>query len=525
MKQEIQKVIFDTVKSLGWDVALDDILIEYPPSSDMGDYTTNVAFGLAKKLKKSPHEIAERLAEAVADDRIDRAAAAGAGYVNIYLKTETLQNTVREIVKKGEEWGDSHVGKGKKVLLEFISSNPTGPIHLGNARGGPLGDTLASVLEKVGYEVEREFYVNDYGNQVEILGHSVLGDEEKQYSGEYIEKLALERSESLTDPRDVGMWAAGKILKEHIRPTCEKLGITFSQLISEKSLHNSGAVEEMLKFLQKKDLVFERGGALWYRSTKFGDDKDRVLKKSDGKATYRLADFAYHKDKLNRGFDRLITILGADHHSEALEMKRFIEDVLGKAGAYETILTQFVRVMKNGKEVKMSKRKGTYLALDDLLEEVGKDAVRFGFVSYASSSHINFDIDLALDRSEKNPVFYVQYAHARIASILRKAREEDMSLSTDAVKALTHPKERELIRKLMRFGDLIEEVSKSYEVHRLPQYGRELADVFHSFYDECRVIDGEKKELSSARLALALATKTVLAETLRMCGVSAPEKM
>lgn len=529
MKREIQTIIFEAAKSLGWNIKQEDILVEYPPRSDMGDYTTNVAFSLARTQtnadKQSPFEIAEVLAGAISSDKIDRAESVRPGYVNIFLRPETLQAAVKEIVKQGKEYGATDVGGGKKALLEFISSNPTGPIHLGNARGGPLGDTLANVLEKTGYEVTREFYVNDFGNQVEILGHSVLGDDQKQYGGEYIEKLAQEKPENITDPREVGFWAAGKILEEYIQPTCEKLGVQFNQFFSEKSLHESGKVNGMLKFLKEKDLVFEQDGATWYRSTKFGDDKDRVLEKSDGKATYRLADFAYHKDKFDRGFDNLITILGADHHSEALEMKRFIEGVLGKKNAYKTILTQFVRIIRDGKEVKMSKRKGTYFALDDLIEEVGRDAVRFGFVSYAATSHINFDMDLAIERSDKNPVFYVQYAHARIASVLRKAEEENMHISFDALEQLTHPKEYVVIRKLMQFPDLVEAVAGSYEVHHLPQYARELADVFHSFYDECRVVDAENPDLSSARLALASATRIVLAEVLRLCGVSAPEKM
>lgn len=527
MKQYIQQVVVSTIQKLGWEMSSENVLVECPPEETMGDYTTNVAFLLSKKLSKAPIEIAREIASTLGGEHIDHAEAVMPGYVNIYSTARSLQNIIVQVFQDQEQFGGSHKGKGRKVLLEYISSNPTGPIHLGNARGGPLGSVLAMVLQKSGYDVWSEFYVNDFGNQVKILGHSILGDQEKQYSGVYIDELSKQRPAELTDPREVGFWAAEKILAEDIQPTCKRLGISFDQFFSEKSLHTEGKVEAILKFLKDKGLVYEKEGAQWYRSTEFGDDKDRVLVKTDGRYTYRLADFAYHKDKFDRGFDRLITVLGADHHSEAKEMRIFVEKILGKQeGSYETILTQFVRVMRDGKEVKMSKRKGTYFALDDLIEEVGRDAVRFGFISYSASSHINFDIDLALEQSEKNPVYYVQYAHARMASIMRKAEEIKLRLEEEGdFSTLVHPKEIALLRKLRAFPDLITVVSDIYETHRIPQYARELADLFHSFYAECHITGEKDPKVASARLALVVAVKTVLAETLRLCGVSAPEKM
>jgi arginyl-tRNA synthetase len=330
----------------------------------------------------------------------------------------------------------------------------------------------------------------------------------------------------MIDPQETGLWAADKILKEYIQPVCARAGIRFDQFFSEKNLHTEGKVSAMLEFLREKGLVFEKEGAQWYRSTQFGDDKDRVLVKTDGRCTYRLADFAYHKDKFDRGFDRLITILGADHHSEAQEMRVFIEEILGKdANSYRTILTQFVRIIQDGKEVKMSKRKGTYFALDDLIEEVGVDAMRFIFISYSATSHISFDMDLAVERSEKNPVYFVQYAHARMASIIKKAKEKNIFPEMTDFSVLVHPKEKALLRKMSVFSDLIQEVSETYEVHRIPQYARELADLFHSFYVGCHITGESDKKIASARLTLVMAVKTVLAETLRLCGVSAPEKM
>ena len=525
MKKDIQQSIFEATERLGWGVSIDAITVEYPPEETMGEYATNVAFGLAKKLRKSPIAIAQELASALVDERFDRAQTVAPGYVNIFLKKSVLQQTVREILEQKDAFGNSDRGKGSKILLEFVSSNPTGPIHLGNARGGPLGSVLAEVLKKTGHVVWSEFYINDFGNQVEILGHSILGDEQKQYGGAYIADLAKEKPENVTDPREVGMWAAEKILHEMIMPTCERMGVRYDDFFSEKSLHDSGEVHTMIAFLKEKGLVYEKEDAFWYRSTQFGDDKDRVLVKSNGKVTYRLADFAYHKNKFDRGFDRLITVLGADHHSEAKEMAVFIERILGKKNAYQTILTQFVRVTHNGEEVKMSKRKGTYYAMDDLLEEVGRDAVRFIFLSYAATTHLHFDINLALEQSEKNPVFYVQYAHARMASIIRKAGDAGVSMSLETLGALAHEKEWGLLKKMAEFPDVLALVAETFETHRLPQYARELADAFHSFYGACRVVGEDDEKVASARLALVCAAKEVLAETLRVCGVGAPEKM
>jgi len=496
----------------------------HPPKPEFGDYSSNIAMVLAKRLKRNPLEIAGELVEVLQKNVLfSRVEVVAPGYINFFLSQRYTTKIIQDIAKENGWKSLLETKEKKRILVEFISSNPTGPIHLGNARGGPAGDTLARVLEVIGHEVWREFYVNDYGKQIKVLGHSILKDEEAQYRGEYIDILARKKPRDLRDAFEVGMWAAGEILAMHIKPTCKHLDIRFDQFFSERSLHESGQVDAMLEMLREKGMVYKKEDALWYRSTDLGDDKDRVIVRSDGNPTYRLADFAYHKEKFDRGFDRLITFLGADHLGEAREMKAFIEQVLEKKGAYDTVLTQFVRVMRGGKEVKMSKRNGTYYAMDDLIEEVGKDAVRFIFLSYTSSSHITFDIDKAKEQSEKNPVYYVQYAHARIASILKKAGSEfegevDLSLLTEA-------KERELIMMILRYTDIVEMVAQTYETHRLPHYARELADAFHSFYAACRVIDGEDRERSKARLELARASQRTLAHALSLCGVSAPEKM
>ena len=532
MKQEIKKIIEKAVVEAknqeGWNFA-DALKIEvdYPRDERFGDFTTNIAMVLAKEIQKNPLEIAQKIRENIQSDMIEEVNIAAPGYINIALKAKYLQKIIAEINKKGKKFGENEAKSGQKVLLEFISSNPTGPIHIGNARGGPLGDTLARVMEKTGHKTEREFYINDCGNQIETLGHSILGDSEAQYSGEYIQDLAKKVDKKLKTPLEIGHWAAHIIMKDYIKPTCKKAGIKFDHWYSEKeNLHKKDKVDEIIALLKEKGLTYEKEGALWYKSTEFGDDKDRVLVKSDGKKTYIATDFAYHKEKADRGYGRLINIQGTDHHKEAEVVKNFVKKVLEAKTEIDYILTQIVKVTQNGQEVKMSKRKGTYFALDDLIEEVGRDAVRFIFLSYSPTNHINFDIDLAKEQSEKNPVYYVQYAHARISSILRKAKELNFKFDKkNSVELLTHEKELSLIRELAKFQPMLEEISENYEVHRLPFYAMKLADKFHSFYGICKVLDEKNSELTRARLNLVNAVKIVLAEVLNLMGVDAPEKM
>lgn len=530
MKESIEHSLrqaFETLRRDGaWpDADTPDFSVVRPQEEKFGDYTTSVALVLASRMRKSPMAVAQDVAGIFSCEGVAKIDVVAPGHLNFFVSAEVLRKACTDILDEGRDYGNCVIGEGKKALVEFISSNPTGPIHLGNARGGPAGDAVANILQKAGYAVTREFYVNDFGNQILILGHSVLGDSETQYNGEYISELAKARPTDITDAFEVGRWAAREILDGFIRPTCEKVGIRFDNFFSEQSLHENGLVKAMLDRLAASGLTYEEGGALWFRSKDFGDDKDRVLVKSDGKSTYTLADFAYHKDKIDRGFEKMVTFLGADHHSEAKVMGRFVSEVLGRSGALDIVITQMVRIIKDGSEIKMSKRKGVYYALDDLLEEVGSDAVRFIFTSYASTSHINFDINLALERSDKNPVYYVQYAHARLASILKKARESDLGSSVNRLDMLAHEKELSLLRTLGVFPDVVRHVATTYETHRLPRYATTLADKFHSFYGACRVVDCGDAELAGARLALCSATKNVLAETLRLIGVNAPEKM
>jgi arginyl-tRNA synthetase len=539
MKNQIKQLIQQAIKSaFGVDFEMEKIKVDYPPEG-MGDFSTNVALLLAKEVGKSPMEVAEELKSLIAPTpppqrgtsprageevlEFEKIEIAPPGFLNLWLVEKSLQQTIADINKEKENFGSSEIGKGKKIHLDFVSANPTGPIHVGNARGGPLGDVLANIFQKVGYETFREYYVNDAGNQVEILGHSILGDSDAQYSGEYVEELRSKIDEK--DPRKAGEAGLKIIVDEIIKPSMEKFGIKFDNYFSEKELQESGKVDEAIKLLKEKNLIYEKEGAIWFKSTEFGDDKNRVVIKFDGQKTYFGSDIAYHKEKIDRGFDKLIDIWGADHHGEVSRTKGALE-ALGYENKLDVILTQFVRVLKDGQEMKMSKRAGTYVSVDDLIDEVGKDATRFFFLMHSADTHMTFDMDLAKKRSEKNPVYYVQYAHARIASILRKAEElQNLEVRPPQWRSNLHLKERALIFELLKFPDLVSDISKNYAVHYLPQYAIGIADKFHSFYADCKVIDETNLEQTAARLELVRAVQIVLAETLRLMGISAPDKM
>jgi arginyl-tRNA synthetase len=537
IKEIIKKAILELQKRENWsDFEMPQIEMDYPKNEAFGDYSTNVAMILAKILKKNPVEIAELLKPSFRKFlklgfRIEIVTP---GYINFYLSEKYLQNKIEEINKLGEKFGNSGKGKGEKIHLDFVSANPTGPVTLGNGRGGTLGDALANILAKAGYQPYREYYVNDFGNQIKVLGHSILKDSEAQYKGEYIDELAKKIKGD--DPFQIGQAAAKIILEEIIKPSMDKIGIVFDNYFSEKSLHTSGEVEKVFADFTAKDYFYEKDGAIWFRAEKFGDEKDRVVRKSTGEVTYFGGDIAYHKNKFERGFARAVDVWGADHHGD---MKRVLGAVeaLGHKGKLKIIISQLLKVIKDGKEFRMSKRKGTYVSIDDLLDEVGKDAVRFFFLMYSNDTHMTFDLDLAKERSEKNPVYYVQYAHARICSILRKSQYPNPNIQINSKSEiknpkrntdtglLIHEKELNLIRELNKFPELVEEIAENCEVHKLPYYGIKLADKFHSFYNDCRVIDEENPEMTGARLELVKAVRIVLKETMALIGVETPEQM
>lgn len=526
MKKEIEKILKRLITEKFPNFLVEEKLVEILiPADDFGDYSTNLALKLAGKLRQKPREVAEEIKKFLEEKKetneyFEKIEIAGPGFLNFYLSSKTRADILKKILQEKEKFGSDNWGKGQRVHLDFVSANPTGPIHLGNGRGGPLGDVLGNILEKVGFSVWREYYVNDFGRQIEILGHSILKDDLAQYKGGYIDDLRKEIKE--TDPFIVGRKGAKIILRKLIQPTLEKIGIIFDQYFLESSLHQKGLVNLIFTKMKEQNFFYEKEGAWWFRATQFGDNKDRVVKKSTGEITYFGGDIAYHYDKLKeRKFDLAIDIWGSDHHGD---VKRVLGALtaLGLGNRTEIILTQNLTVLKDGKEFKMSKRKGQYICLDDLLEEVGSDALRFIFLSYSADSPMIFDIDLAKEKSNKNPVYYVQYASARMAGILRKTEGEITGKADFSL--LTNQKEKELIKHLMNFPELILEIAQTKEVHRLVHYAIRLADKFHSFYQECRILN-EEKALAFARRELVQASRIVLTETLRILGVSAPEKM
>ncbi len=527
INKEIKELIKKAIKSAQENKDLPyfdipEIKLEHPENSEFGDYSSNIAMQIAKVVKKNPFEITEIIKNNIEEnENIKKVEAVKPGFINFYLSNKYFQDKIEKIIKEKENFGNCNLGEKKKVMVEFVSANPTGPVHLGNGRGGPYGDVLANVLEKANYDVSREYYVNNYGNQIKVLGHSVLKDEEAQYRGDYIDNLHSKIKGN--DPFGVGQEAANEIVENIIKPSMEKLGIKFDNYFYEKSLHEEGKIEKRFEELKKKDLIYEKEGALWFRAIKFGDEKDRVIRKSTGEITYFGGDIAYHKDKFERGFDRVIDIWGADHHGDVARVMGAMK-ALGYEGKLEIILTQFVRVIKDGQEFKMSKRAGTYVTIDDLLNEVGKDAVRFFFLMHSHNTHMDFDLDLAKEKSSKNPVFYVQYAHARICSIFRKAGIRESDIEKADLSLLKEVAEIDLIRELNILPELVLDVAQSYEVHKLTTYAKSLADKFHKFYEKCKVI-GEDEELQKARLTLLLASKIVLKNTLDILGIEAPEKM
>jgi len=505
-----------------------EIRIERPKDDQFGEYTSNIALVLSKLVKKNPMEIALMLQERLSSEEFEKVEVVRPGHINFYFSHETFVLGLKKILEEKEQFGESETGKSVKVNNEFISANPTGPLSVGNGRGGFYADTLSSVLRKSGFDTTNEYYVNDGGGQVLKLGHSVLKDDEAVYGGEYIDALNQQFTTNnlQLEVKEIGEWAAKIVLEEMIKKTIhEKMLVSFDSFISEKTdIVEKGYVDKAIALLKEKNLTYESEGALWLRTTDFGDDKDRVLVKKDGVKAYFSGDCGYFLYKMERGFTVLILSLGADHHGYLGRLKAAAQ-ALGFQGELHFIISQLVKVVKDGKEVRMSKRAGNVVTIDDLIEAVGYDVARFFFLMYAPETHMNFDLGLAEERSQKNPVFYVQYAHARLCSIFRKAEEEKFIDGESDLNMLVHPKERELIRELLFFPELIETVATDFSVHKLPQYAMKLADKFHSFYNDCKVIDEENRAQSLARLELVRATKIVLAETLGLMGISAPEKM
>lgn len=528
--------------------ALPEIQLEVPRDKAHGDYATNLAMQLTRVAKRPPRQIAEAIV-----DRFDRASCgvkrvevAGPGFINLFLDSSYLADAVREVLTMGETYGKTDVGRGQKVQVEFVSANPTGSLHVGHARGAALGDALCNLLEMAGYDVTREYYINDAGNQIVKLAQSIeiryrqaLGEDVPMipdgYHGEDIvefgRELAREHGDALLklpEEERLAFFRRYGLEKEmaKIKRDLADFGVRFDVWYSETSLYESGKVEAILKELAARGHTYEKDGAVWFRSTAFGDDKDRVLVKSDGTYTYLTPDIAYHDDKFKRGFDKVINIWGADHHGYIPRMKAAMAALGYDPERLIVLINQIVRLYQNGEEVRMSKRTGKAVTLRELMDEVGVDAMRYFLTSRSPDTHLDFDLDLAVAQSNENPVYYVQYAHARICSVFRQAAEQGLALADPptGLDRLTDEKEVDLMKKLAAFPEEIAAAAQALEPHRIVRYVYDLAALFHSYYNAERILT-EDAELTQGRLALAKAVQIVLKNGLRLIGVSAPERM
>jgi len=503
---------------------LPEILVEHPEEKFYGDYATNIALQVAKITKKEPMEIANLIkseVESLNSKIFEKIEVAKPGFINFSLSKEYLQSQVKEILEQEKKFGDLKIGKKIKTNVEFISANPTGLLHIGNGRGAFFGDCLSNVLKKAGYEVIREYYVNDARNSLQIqeLGKTALG-RGRTYLTEYLRlkiKNLKSKLEKISDEGEAGFLLAQEIQKNIKNSIEKKLKIEFDVWISEEKSYQKKKIGEILDWLKKKKFVYQKEEAQWLKTSKFGEPRDWVIVRTSREPTYLLSDIAYHKDKIERGFKKIIDIWGADHQAHVSKMKAAMK-ILGFKGNFDVLITQMVSLKKG----KISKRKGEIITLKSLIDEVGLDAARFFYLMKSLNTQMEFDVELAKEKSAKSPVYYVQYAQARICSILKKVSSFKFQVS--GFKLLNHPSELDLIKQLIRFPEIIEDSAKDYQLQRIPQYAVDLAAAFHQFYRDCKVLI-EDKELRKARLGLISASKTVLKNTLNLMGISAPERM
>lgn len=557
LKEKLIKVIEDAVLKLmqgmsGDESSVPEFQVEVPKDRQHGDYATNVAFVLAKIKKKSPKALADEIASSIPrNGMIEKVDVAGAGFINFHLSSSAYHEVLEDILTFQDEFGKRDIGRGEPVQVEFVSANPTGPLHVGNGRGGAIGDCIANLFRFFNFAVTKEFYVNDAETSLQMenlsktldaryrqsLGESVEIPEEG-YHGDYLkemgEKIAhlhgarllkLSPEERLSELKRT---ALSEMLLSH-KKDLKNFGVFFDVFFSEESLYKSSEVETLFEALKQKDLMYEQDGAFWFRSSTHGDEKDRVLVRSDGKPTYYAADIAYHKNKCDRGFKRVINVWGADHHGHVQRMKSALSAMGYDASRLEVVLYQLVRVYDGGELVRMSKRSGDLVTLGEVVQDVGRDAARYFFLMRDANTTLDFDLDLAKQKNEKNPVYYVQYAYCRIKSIYEQAQEKELNFSpydTADLSVLTHENERALMKVLSVFPDVVHSAYTSREVHRLPLYAHDVAGAFHAFYHTCRVLkDDEKQDVIVSRLKLIEATRIILEGLFWLMGISAPEKM
>ena len=519
------------------------VMVEIPKLKDHGDFSSNIALRLAKVLKNSPINIANSLkSELENNDFIEKVEVVVPGFLNFFVKKDSLSEIINKIIDQGKDYGRNNFGKNEKVMVEYVSANPTGDLHLGHARGAAYGDSLTRVLKFSGYDCLREYYVNDAGNQIEVLGESLyqryleaLGYEfdidKIGYQGKDVKNIATKIAKDIkekyvhddSEDRKLYFKKVGRELElSKIKKDLDLYRVSFDHYQSELDLYKDGKVKNTLEALKNSGFTYDLDGALWLRTTDFGDDKDRVLIKSDGSYTYLLPDIAYHKDKFDRGYDHLINLFGADHHGYIIRLKAGLKILGYNSDNLDIQIVQMVRLMENGIELKMSKRTGNAITIRELCEDVGVDVARYFFISKPIVSHLDFDLDLARKHSSENPVYYIQYAYARCASILRRVKEVK---KLETYSSLTNDKEVSILKELASFEQILVDICKYKEVNILCNYAYRLASLFHSYYNECKVIDETNSELTTERLALVKAIKITLENALNLLGIEVKEDM
>lgn len=547
VKQLLDKCFANGVEQGFWSsAAADSYAIEVPKHESHGDFSTNMAMIIAGRDKKKPRDVAFKVADLLSayTDLLSKVEVAGPGFVNCFVNEDVWRSVLEPICEQAQAYGRSDIGQGRRVLVEFVSANPTGPLSIGHGRQGILGDAIARLLEQTGHEVTREYYYNDAGRQMRVLGEStraryleILGQEsdfpEDGYQGDYIreiaEEMVRESGDSLSACDDVTPFKerAEKAIFADIRKTLDRLDIQFDNYYNEHSLYESGLIDEVVAELREKGLVYEEDGAVWFKTSELGQEQDRVIIKSSGEPTYRLPDIAYHREKFRRGFDWLVDIFGSDHIGTVPDVLAGVRALGYDDTMIKVVLHQFVTLTRDGKQVKMSTRKATFVTVDELLDEVGVDVVRFFFLTRKADSQLEFDLDLAKKESQENPVYYVQYANARLASIQKKAGEKGVSrrpLAEAPISRLDQPEEMGLLKLMAAYPDLVEQAALDLEPHRIIFFMMDLAGRFHSYYNRHKVISDDQ-ELTQARLWLAEALRIVFHNGLRAVGLSAPDSM
>lgn len=546
LKEEIGRAV--VAAGLTTEADLPEVILEKPKDKSHGDFAANIAMQLARIAKKAPRQIAEDIVKEINQEKasIKQIDIAGPGFINFFMENDFLHEIIPAILVQGEDYGKTDAGKGERIQVEFVSVNPTGDLHLGHARGAAYGDVLCNLLAAAGYSVEREYYINDAGSQIDNLGLSVearyleeLGQDvempEDGYHGQVIIDIAkaiiardgkqwLDKTheERLTYMKEFGLQASLKNIEKDLKD----FHVVFDNWFSERSLYKDGQIPEAVEKLKERDFIYEKDGATWFKSTEFGDDKDRVIIKQDGSYTYLTPDIAYHKNKLDRGYDKIINVWGSDHHGYVARMKAAIQALGYPADKLEVKIIQMVNLFEGGEKVRMSKRTGKAVSLRELMDEVGIDATRYFFVARSNDTQLDFDMDLARSQSNENPVYYVQYAHARICTMLEQAKSKGFDVDAaydDAL--LTSEKEQDLLKKLGEFPQIVADAAEKHAPQRVTNYVFELAALLHSFYNAEKVLDSDATERTSARIALMKAVRITIANALNLIGVSAPEKM